>query len=128
MQEGSFTTTYSLKVKVILVFFTGTIVAPSRGSTFLITGGMVSLGPPEGGVVVLAQEFENKSPHSVAPTDTTGNILVNNSLNICFQVICHKFLRITFCIPSIFWSILSNLSRSAFSCTIKSISPLKMES
>ena len=71
----SFTTTYSSNVNESCVLWTGTIVAPSGGYSLTITGGIVSLGPPLGGVVVFAQECENITDASTAPTGTAGKYL-----------------------------------------------------
>ena len=51
--------TYSLKVNLMEVLCTGTFTAPGKGDIFTITGGMVSLGPPEGEAVVLAHPDGN---------------------------------------------------------------------
>ena len=54
MFDAVFIVTYSLKVKTILAPLVGTIVVPGRGDISTITGGMVSLRPPEGACVVFA--------------------------------------------------------------------------
>lgn len=77
MPLGSFTCTYSLKVNTISVLCTGTPVAPGRGLSPMITGGMVSFFPPEGGVVVLAHDGENIMDPMTKATGSTGKYLDN---------------------------------------------------
>ena len=68
----SLTTTYSLNLNFSLVPWTGTPVLPGRGVTLTSIGGMVSFGPPVGGVVVLAQECEKKAPPNIRAAGTSG--------------------------------------------------------
>ena len=49
--------TYSLNVIVISPFWRGKFTAPSGGYTSSTVGGIVSLGPPLGAALVLAQEL-----------------------------------------------------------------------
>ena len=67
-----FTTTYSLNVNSTLVFDTGTKTELGVGDTLTSTGGMVSFGPPEGPVVVFAQECENMMLPNISPTGIAG--------------------------------------------------------
>lgn len=59
MPLAFFIVTYSLKVNSILAFSRGKFVAPGKGLMPVIIGGMVSLRPPVGAWVVLAQEGLN---------------------------------------------------------------------
>ena len=69
MLFASFTVTYSLNVMTMRVLCKGTLTDPGSGYIPVMTGGMVSLSPPLGGVVVFAQEWEN----IIAPkTKATG--------------------------------------------------------
>ena len=77
MLFGSFTTTYSLKVNTILVLWTGTLTEPGSGEIFFMTGGIVSFGPPVGGVVVLAQECENITEPSTSRIGIAGSRFVS---------------------------------------------------
>ena len=80
---GSFTTTYSLNSSSNLVFSTGTLVAPGSGYSLVIIGGIVSLGPPLGGVVVFAHECENIIDPSMMTTGMTGKNFDRN----CFIIV-----------------------------------------
>ena len=113
---GSLTVTYSLKVMTIWVLCVGTLVLPGRGEMLVMTGGIVSLSPPLGGVVVLAQECEN----IIAPsTNATG--IPGMSLSICLFILFYKSVRMTLCIPLILWSLTIILSRMSLSCTKRSM-------
>ena len=59
MLLASFTTTYSLNFICSLVPCTGTFVMLISGYISVMSGGIVSFGPPLGGVVVFAHECEN---------------------------------------------------------------------
>ena len=60
MSELFLMTVYSSKTSVTLPLVSGKLVVYCSGVTFSSTGGMVSFGPPPGGVVVLAQEREKR--------------------------------------------------------------------
>ncbi len=72
MPLGSFTTTYSLKVKTTFVPWTGTDTAPKAGDTLLTTGGSVSLSPPVGACVVFAHEGWNTDKTNSAAAGIRG--------------------------------------------------------
>ena len=83
---GSVTFTYSLKVNTILVLWRGTLTEPGKGNIFLITGGMVSLSPPVGGVVVLAQPWEKVTLMSTMATGIRGKYFERNFLISLFSL------------------------------------------
>lgn len=85
MPFASLTVTYSLKVMTICVLCTGTLTVPGNGEILVMTGGIVSLSPPLGGVVVLAHEWENIIAPRTSATGTAG---------ISFLYILHLFLHI----------------------------------
>ena len=121
MPFGSLTVTYSLKVMTIFALCTGTLTVPGNGEILVMTGGIVSLSPPLGGVVVLAHEWEN----IIAPrTSATGTAGISFSIYpfICFYI----SVRITLCIPLIFCSLSIMVSSKSLSCTYISIYPSKI--
>ena len=73
MPLASLIFTYSLNVNTSLVLCTPTFTVPGKGDTLVSTGGMVSLSPPEGGVVVLAQPCGNISEPSMSAAGISGN-------------------------------------------------------
>ena len=73
MPVASLIFTYSLKVNTSLVLCNPTFTVPGKGVTLVSTGGMVSLGPPEGGVVVLAQPCGNMSEPSMRAAGMSGS-------------------------------------------------------
>ena len=83
---GSFTVTYSLNLISICGLCTGTPVSPGYGFTAVMTGGIVSFGPPLGGVVVLAQECENITCTNMAATGMAGR-----SLYVFFFILLSSF-------------------------------------
>ena len=72
---ASFIFTYSLKVKRTLVLCVGTLTVPGRGYILVISGGIVSFGPPVGGVVVLAQPLGNIMAARTIPAGISGRNL-----------------------------------------------------
>ena len=75
---GSFTVTYSLNMILSCVLLTGTCVCPMTGYISVMTGGMVSFGPPVGGVVVFAHECENMAIPRIIDTGIIGKNLLRN--------------------------------------------------
>ena len=89
MPFASLTVTYSLKVMTICVLCTGTLTVPGNGEILVMTGGIVSLSPPLGGVVVLAHEWEN----IIAPrTSATGTAGISFSI---YPFICSTYLCVS---------------------------------
>ena len=82
MPFGSFTTTYSLNVKVTCVPLTETLVEPGAGETLTILGGIVSFRPPVGAWVVFAQECENMVIPITITTGIRGKYLFKKLLSI----------------------------------------------
>ena len=81
---GSFTCTYSSNLILSCVLLVGTFVCPRVGYMASITGGIVSFGPPLGGVWVFAQECENM----VDPMITDIGMIGKSAFRILFIFVC----------------------------------------
>ena len=73
---GFLMVTYSSKRNTSLVF-TGTLTLPGRGLMPMMSGGMVSLRPPVGACVVLAQEWTKIIGRKMAAEIITGMNFLN---------------------------------------------------
>ena len=85
------------------------MVSPQAGWTPTITGGMVSLGPPEGEALVLAQLCDRAQQRAVAT--------IIKAIIMVFLFIYSISTLDTFSMPLIFANDAMILSMSAVSCT-----------
>lgn len=82
MSVAVLTTVYSSKSNVIFPSVRGKLVVYSGGVSLRSTGGMVSFGPPPGGVVVLAQECE-KIQHAASMQIRNMTVALSLMLMTC---------------------------------------------
>ena len=85
-----------MKVSFSCVLCEGTFVCPGTGSSSVITGGIVSLAPPLGGVVVFAHECEKIMLPKIISTGTPGISILSilfifNILQVCSNNISYAF-------------------------------------